>query len=221
MSRRTKRSSIAPFIAGAAVLLGATASTARDGHADQIFPHERVGRMSSWKTWIEAAQDDRTCDFSYQDVGTNAPKFSDFPAEPDGHLSPHPPLITRNMRSLRTIIRRGASQGVNFAGHYTFAPFGIGTGRCWFVIDQQTGVVSNDKHGACDGPGNTLMGNGDQDPQFRLNSRLLVLSGLIDKDRVGVAYYEWTGARLKMLRFYRWDDLERCREAKPKGAAGR
>ena len=57
----------------------------------------------------------------------------------------------------------------------------------------------------------TLMGNGDQDPQFRSNSRLLIFSGAIDKDRVGVAYFVWSGKHLEKLRFYPWDDLARCR----------
>lgn len=199
------------IIAALTALMSTTVAASHHRPATRAFPHEHLGRTSSWQTWINAEMDDHSCDFSPADVEADAPKFSDFPVEPDRDLKARPPLITRDMRSLRTIIRRGASEGVNFAGHYTFVEFGIGTGRCWVIIDQRTGVVSNDEHGPCDGPGNTQMGNGDQDPQFRLNSRLLILSGAIDRDRVGVAYYVWTGKRLEKLRFYRWDELARCR----------
>jgi hypothetical protein len=56
---------------------------------------------------------------------------------------------------------------------------------------------------------------GIHEPQFRLDSRLLVLSGDLDEDKRGVAYYVWTGSGLRELRFYPSDKLCRASLKKP------
>src|SRR6266478_4202549 len=53
-----------------------------------------------------------------------------------------PRLITPTQREFRTVIRRGAVKGPNFAGHYTVAEWGCGS-NCvvYAVIDAITGAV--------------------------------------------------------------------------------
>lgn len=161
---------------------------------------------SSKATWLAAVADGRACDdFSYKDAGASAPQFSDFKTSAE-KLTPVAPRITDQDRTFRTAIRRGAASGPNFAGHYTFVDWGVGTGgRCWAIADAKTGRVSIGglKDEAC----LTIEGGEEQEPQFRIDSRLLILSGHVGDDRVGVAYYEWDGHALKKLRFYPWDQL--------------
>jgi hypothetical protein len=161
---------------------------------------------SSGATWLSAVANGQACyDYSYKDAGASAPAFSAFKSAPE-KLIPAPAKITRPERIFRTLIRRGAALGPNFAGHYTFVDWGVGTGgRCWAIVDAKTGLVSNG--GLKDEGCVTTEGDEDQEPRFKIDSRLLILSGHIGADRVGVAYYRWDGHRLNRLRFYSWDQL--------------
>lgn len=130
-----------------------------------------------------------------------APRFSDFKATPE-HLKPVPPKITNEDRLFRTMIRVGAAAGPNFAGHYTFVYWGVGTGgKCWAKTGQIG--VAGARESAC----LTTEGTDDQEPQFRIDSRLLILSGHLGDNRMGVAYFVWNGRRFEKLRFYPWDQL--------------
>jgi hypothetical protein len=53
-----------------------------------------------------------------------------------------PPQITESHRWFRTIIQRGAAKGPNFAGQYTIATWGCGTGCVSMaIIDAKDGSV--------------------------------------------------------------------------------
>jgi hypothetical protein len=204
---------------GAPVLLAALAAYAAfPGSATAGEAGSAGGASTSRETWLAAVGDGRACeDFSYRAAGSGAPQFSQFKAAPE-KLTPAPARITAPDPTFRTAIRRGAAAGPNFAGHYTFVDWGVGAGgRCWVIADAKTGRVSTGglKEEAC----LTIQGDKNQEPQFRIDSRLLILSGHLGSDRVGVAYYEWNGSALEPLRFYSWDQLCPVRIApKPNGA---
>ncbi len=162
--------------------------------------------MSSRQAWL-TDDHDGACEFSYRRVGRDAPRFSDFRVPAERIARPARPQIAPEFRLFRTQIRRAARQGPNFAGRYTFAEWGVGTGRCWAIIDNRTGIVSGDDKGRSNATCLTTEGSRDQEPQFRADSRLLILSGHLGEDRVGVGYYVWTGKRLRKVRFYAWDEL--------------
>src|SRR5229473_6874968 len=71
--------------------------------------------------------------FSSQ-VGKPRPKFSDFPVKDIYQGQPARPIITKEFRSFRTMIRNGADSDVEFAGHYTIPRWGCGTDCNGFVI---------------------------------------------------------------------------------------
>ena len=126
--------------------------------------------------------------------GGSVPSFRDFPATPQ-KLSPVTPIVTAPYRLFRTAIRRGARFGPNFAGHFTVVEWGAGAGGvCWAIVDAKSGKLGD---GGCAETG----GVDGQQPQFRLDSRLLILTGGLRGERDGVAYYEWTGSKLRELRF--------------------
>lgn len=73
---------------------------------------------------------------------SSRPQFSDFPVESIYRGKPAPPIITKDWRNFRTMIRLGAASAVNFAGRYTVPSWGCGAGCNEFVVvDSRSGVV--------------------------------------------------------------------------------
>jgi hypothetical protein len=136
----------------------------------------------------------------------DAPRFEDFlvPAERLDYPA-RPVLTSRDAREFRTMLREAAAKGPNFAGHYTIAVWGCGAGCNDFgIIDAKSGRVFFEP----DLRDISAVDVEDPDAQyinlrFRADSRLLVVIGAPKEDeaRDGVAFYEWTGAGLKLLRF--------------------
>ena len=80
---------------------------------------------------------------SSQNLQRPFPRFEDYPATERfiGTLAP-PKLIRPADRLFRTMIREGASKGPNFAGHYTIAEWGCGSGCVSIaVVDAKDGTV--------------------------------------------------------------------------------
>ena len=130
------------------------------------------------------------------------PKFTDYPitARDQPRADPHPPLrlTTRTARRYTTVIHNAYKEPPNFAGHLRVASWGCGTDcRNFAVLDQNTGQ-------AYTLPGVDAiagaMGNDDERVDFRLDSRLLIISGSFnEKPLQGKFYYLWTGQRLKRI----------------------
>lgn len=135
------------------------------------------------------------------------PKFEDY-AVPvyRGKRAPVNLKSAKGANTFRTRLREGASQGVNFAGRYSLVAWGCGTGCLQVgIIDAKTGTVYLPEQ--LGGLGVWLWDNNEEALQYKPNSRLLVLSGFpateanSDNPKSGLYYYEWTGTRLKLIRF--------------------
>src|SRR6476620_2304120 len=62
-------------------------------------------------------------------------KFMDFAVAADFHRKPAAPILpTKTQRVFRTAIREAAAKGPNFAGHYTIAEWGCGSGCMSSVV---------------------------------------------------------------------------------------
>ena len=177
------------------VLLLGSPAAASPANRSKITPNEpaRIAPQGDAKSEEAAAEDGYCEDFTSRDVGPGAPKFSDFRVA-TRRIKPVPAKITRDFRIFRTNIRRAVAAGPNFAGHFTFAYWGLAIGqRCWAIVDSTTGAVSADAGSGPDSPALyssegkvkcvTVMDNDAQEPQFRLDSRLLILTGKIGKER--------------------------------------
>ncbi|RKP43491.1 hypothetical protein D7S86_28845 [Pararobbsia silviterrae] len=135
----------------------------------------------------------------------DAPSFADYPI----HEAPHrqtgvqPMLTDRKARMFQTVIRTEFAQPANFAGHYRVAIWGCGTDcRDFAILDQNTGHVYT-MPGVSEIDG--VMGSDDERIDFRLNSRLFVISACFNGDpsclkQPRKQFYEWTGRTLKWLR---------------------
>jgi hypothetical protein len=114
-------------------------------------------------------------------------------------------------RRYRTALREGAAAGPNFAGHYAVVSWGCGS-SCneLAIVDMRSGQVTFDSRIRDIYSGHVGEFNFESS---RLNSRLLVVAGMPQEDqaRDGVTYFEWTGSRLKLIRFV--PRMQACREA--------
>jgi hypothetical protein len=140
------------------------------------------------------------------------PAFAAFPARPEAGLRPAAIRLDQpRAREFRTQLREAARGGVNFAGHYILATWGCGSACIEMaIIDARSGEVSfdprlSDVSLARVGPDEGVegAGNGASAARFRRDSRLVVVLGAPQEDeaREGAAFYDWTGARLRLIRF--------------------
>ena len=133
---------------------------------------------------------------------TTAPSFRDFQAKERFTGSPAPVEITSHPKAgrFRTVLRRGAKSGPNFAGHFTIVTWGCGTACQEFaIVDAKTGRVyfpSSIRLNAYQ------MVHDETEPfQYRKDSNLLIIAGSPDdeEDKLGLFYYEWTGHDFKLI----------------------
>jgi hypothetical protein len=149
-----------------------------------------------------------------QNAETGAPRFETYAVGVwRGKVAPLDQRSHPLARKFRTVISQQIKEeGINFAGRYTLASAGCGTGCSIIaIIDARTGRAFFP---------NELMGwtgiVGDYDPPedeepwvYRPGSRLLRLLGRprigrANEERYGpsgIYYYEWTNGRLRLVKF--------------------
>jgi hypothetical protein len=135
---------------------------------------------------------------------SNEPKFTDYTVPVATEVSyVSPKLTTPGQRRFRTVIRRSVGKGPNFAGHYTIAEWGCGTGCVQFVVvDNESGAVHDAPFGNLPKAYFCLGANPDRDETgifYRPDSSLLVLRGCPNDKDCRAIYYLWTGSQFKVL----------------------
>src|SRR5262249_41318569 len=131
-------------------------------------------------------------------------KFEDYAAATDFKGRPAAPILTtKSARMYRTQIRLAAREGPNFAGHYTNAEWGCGSGCVSIaVIDAVSGKVF-------DAPFNYIAfplrdspnGREFQGLVYKVSSRLFIADGCPNDVKCGTYYYEWIASQFKLLRY--------------------
>jgi hypothetical protein len=141
--------------------------------------------------------------------GQANPRFQDYPAPVyKGKRAPVDLNSAEGANTFRTRLREGSAKGVNFAGRYTLVAWGCGT-SCLMagIIDAKTGTVYFPKELGGFGVWYFSDNPNDEALGFKPHSRLLVLSGFpatemnVDNPKTGLYYYEWTGNRLRLIKF--------------------
>src|SRR5215813_9456978 len=131
-------------------------------------------------------------------------KFEDYPAAADFKGKPAAPILaTKSDRMFRTQIREAAKKGPNFAGHYTVAEWGCGSGCVALaVVDAVTGKIFAAPSGTLALPlPDSANGHEYQGPVYKVNSRLFIADGCPREVKCGTYYYEWSANRFKLLRY--------------------
>lgn len=130
------------------------------------------------------------------------PRFEDFPVNEKFKTKPAAVrLASREAKKYRTVIREGASKGPNFAGHFTIVEWGCGAGCVQFaIVNAITGAVLMPPFYV--GPRSLVEGQTaepDEPLQYRLDSKLLIVSGSRNEKGEGIYYYKWDGKRLVLI----------------------
>lgn len=134
----------------------------------------------------------------------DAPRFEDYPPDRVFHGTPVRLRFTAvGQRMFRTVIQDAVQRGPNFAGHFTLAEWGCGTGCLSIaVVDTESGVVYEGPFGKL--PRASIYLGPPPDPEstglfFYPNSRLLIAAGCPNRETCGRYYYEWLGNRFKLI----------------------
>ncbi len=145
------------------------------------------------------------CFISFAQDLSDAPKSSDYPAKQIYTGAPAPVILSsRRARKYRTVLREGAKEGPNFAGHYTVVAWGCGLGAfSMAVVDARTGKVFFPPFECVDlssfGIPYADKGN---NPAFRVDSKLFVIYGTPDEGKpVGLYFYVFGNNRFKLVHF--------------------
>jgi hypothetical protein len=141
--------------------------------------------------------------------GQATPRFQDYSAPVyKGKRAPVNLKSAEGASTFRTRLREGAAKGINFAGRYTLVAWGCGTGcLSGGIIDARTGTVYFPRELGGFGVWYFSDNPNAEALEFKPNSRLLVLSGFpateanSDNPKTGLYYYEWTGTRLRLVKF--------------------
>lgn len=140
------------------------------------------------------------------------PRFEDYSADVfAGKPAPLNLSSHKLARMYRTSIREQLrEEGINFAGHYTVAAMGCGTGcSITAIVDARTGRAYFPQvfEGWTSVIGDYQFAEGEDIRTFHVNSRLIRAIGRprISADErwgpSGVYYYEWINNRLKQVHF--------------------
>ncbi len=145
------------------------------------------------------AQDTETGsrDLKFEDYATtDAEAFQGTPARPQ--------IVEKKHREFRTAITDAARKGPNFAGHYTVAEWGCGSGCVSLaVVDEATGKVFSAPfgiltlpftEGTADEPAHEFQG-----AVYQLNSRLFIADGCPEEKKCATYYYEWKDDKFNLL----------------------
>jgi hypothetical protein len=149
-----------------------------------------------------------------QEAKSDAPRFEDYPvAVWRGKVAPLDQPSHPLARKFRTLMRRQIKEaGVNFAGHYTLASVGCGTGcSITAFIDARNGraFFPNELTGWTGIVGDYDPPEGEEPWTYRPGSTLLRAVGRPNIGKVGeerygasgIYYYEWKKNRLRLVKF--------------------
>lgn len=141
----------------------------------------------------------------FSQTGKPRPRFEDYPVKIIYHRRPSPPVLNKEQRMFRTMIRMGAKGRVEFAGHYTVPRWGCGAGCSQLAIaDSITGRVYDVPFSVSELSFKWEDQNTDPPPErmeFRANSRLMKFSGCLNERNCG--FYDFVmveGEGLRLLR---------------------
>jgi len=128
------------------------------------------------------------------------PNFADYPGDPTfAGRNAAPVLATPEARRFRTMIRQGAREKPNFDGHFIVTSWGCGSDcEAGAIIDAISGrvislpvVAGSPEDASSDSTHFT----------YRLDSRLLVMTGMIGEEPpMGAHYFTFDGKRLTRLK---------------------
>jgi hypothetical protein len=140
------------------------------------------------------------------------PAFAQYPATVLSIAKPAAPDLASNpeAKQFRTMLRDGAKDGTNFAGHFTVVGWGCGSACLDFgILDAKNGHVYFPPELRAVSVMNVGTSPDEAAPaydalRFRPDSELIAVLGAPNEDesREGIAYYRWDGKKLVAVKAY-------------------
>jgi hypothetical protein len=143
---------------------------------------------------IAAATELTTSDSKFGQAFT----FESYPEKAiDGNSVKKPILASKLARQYKTVITLSMSEPPNFAGHYRVVQWGCGTDcRGFAIVNKLTGKTYTL-------PGveyiGGVMGNDENRLDYRKDSRLFVITGVMNDEIEGKFFYLWKNEKLQLL----------------------
>ncbi len=136
-------------------------------------------------------------------AASGIPQFETYRVHDGMKGSPATPIIkTPYQRTFRTQITEEAKLGVNFAGHYRLAEWGCGSSCVSIaIINLQTGAVYDSPFRVLAYGTRRQYENGEEELEYRPESRLMIARGCPEDRNCGTYYFEWTGERFLRIRY--------------------
>ena len=112
-----------------------------------------------------------------------------------------PILKDKDAKLYRTAIREGSIDGPNFAGEFTIVTYGCGACcKGFFIVSARTGKVYKRPFFVTCHYIEGVPGDGLADLDYRLDSKLLIVTGARDGKDGGEYYYLWEKDHLKLVK---------------------
>ena len=140
-------------------------------------------------------------------AAAEAPRFEDYPVADRFKAKPASPILSSpRAQKFRTVLRRAAASGPNFAGHFTLARWGCGAGCVsWAIIDARSGAVWFAPFQVWDA---RTIGDAElvhHSIDFELDSELIVANGARNGEGAGTYYYRWHRGLLSLIHSIEYD----------------
>jgi hypothetical protein len=134
-------------------------------------------------------------------LAADAPRFENYAVSDMFRGQPVPPILSSHKaREFRTVLRREAASGPNFAGHFTIARWGCGAGCVsWAIIDARSGAVWFAPFTVWDARGIADLELAQHSINFQLNSDLVIVNGALDGEGAGTYYYRWRNGAVSKI----------------------
>lgn len=131
-------------------------------------------------------------------------RFEQYPSKNIFKGKPAPPKLEKpDARQFRTAIRRQAVNGPDFAGEYTIVEHGCGACcKGFFIVNARTGKVYKRPFYITCHYKEGVPAYGYVGLDYRLDSKLLIVSGARDEQGGGEYYYLWENDHLKLLKSF-------------------
>ena len=128
------------------------------------------------------------------------PKFDQYKVTEKFTGKPAAPILTtRSQKNYRAVIVD--THRLNFAGHYTLAQWGCGAGCVSLaIIDDKTGRTFDAPFNVLGYDLNYTYEGGEDQVEFRPDSRLIIARGCPGEKDCGTYYYEWVNDTFKLIR---------------------
>jgi len=134
----------------------------------------------------------------WAEEGLRKPRFEDFAVAEKFYGTPAKPVLTKPQeREYKTRLTEASRQPPNFAGHFTVARWGCGSGCVMAaIINVKSGKVFMLPFPIIMGPG-----TGSEAMTYKADSSLFIVNGSRgeEEEAIGPFYYRWDGKQLEPL----------------------